>query len=130
MVGGLIVLTSRRLLFRPWDTRKTTDLGKFITELVFTGEYAVLGKVISKAYDLGQEGIDSKAGAVTLHQVTSVRAGRGPGLLHPPCLVLNFGDGHEVKLGVVRGTWSPNFLPANATARDEMVKAIQERLAK
>jgi hypothetical protein len=126
-VGGVLVLTNRRLLFRPLDVSKATGLLKEGVDFLPDG-FAEVGKVARKAIDAVDGAITSKAGGIGHKAITGVRVGRGATLICPPTLYIETATGHTVEFGVLRGAGEPNISPRNKPHRDEMVQAIQSVL--
>ncbi len=126
--GGQLVLTNQRLLFQPLDMKVTTKLLNDGIEFL-PGNLAVFGEVVSKAldYTTGYQG--GLTGTVPTTSIVSVGSGKGPGLLHPPSLVLTLDSGTRVEIGILTGRFSPNISSGNAAARDEMIQLIRAQLA-
>jgi hypothetical protein len=127
-VGGILVLTNRRLLFRPLDVNKAAAFLKEGLDF-FPNGYAEVGKVASKVIDAVDDAIRSKAGGIGHKAIAGVRTGRGATLIRPPTLYIDTSAGHTVEFGVLRGIGEPNISPRNKPHRDEMVQAIQSVLS-
>ncbi|NEA36926.1 hypothetical protein [Streptomyces sp. SID13031] len=127
MWGGQFALTNQRLLFRPLDTSGVAKMIKDGVEFL-PGDLAILGKVVDKALDYSTAYGDSLAGAINTSEIVGVIRGRNAALSHPPSLVLEFADGRRLEIGVLKSIGSPNFLPSNNSARDEMIEAILSEL--
>lgn len=127
MWPGKLVLTNQRLLFKPVSLKAISDILKEGIEFL-PGNLAVLGKVVDKVLDYSTAYGDSKAGAVKTSTITGVRPGNNAALIHPPSLILAFGDGRSLAIGIVQALWCPHIWPGNNRARDEMVAAISSQL--
>ncbi len=119
-VGGDLVLTTRRLVFTPLDTRDlvevlTWSLGKSGTPSAATGVLNKMGDLVEK-YNFG-----------LLTSLTAAEAGSGPTLLKPPTIIVTSPSG-SVEVGISSGRLSPNISSSNILARDRMLAAIQAQL--
>jgi len=126
-VGGVLVLTNRRLLFRPLDVSKATKVLKESVDFLPDG-FAEVGKVAGKAIDAVDGAITSKAGGIGYKAITDVRTGRGATVIRPPTLYIETATGRTIEFGVLRGIGEPNISPRNKSHRDEMVQAIKSVL--
>jgi hypothetical protein len=122
-----LVVTNQRVLFRPLDVGAAQ---KMIKEGVrfLPDELAVLGKVVNKVFDYTVAYGEGLAGGIETSKITGVRPGRNAGLLHPPTLVLSFGNGRTLEIGVLKSIGTPNISPANNLARNELVHGINQQL--
>jgi hypothetical protein len=107
-VGGVLVLTNRRLLFRPLDVSKATKILKEGVDFLPDG-FAEVGKVAGKVIDAVDGAITSKAGGIGHKAITGVRTGRGATFIRPPTLYIETAAGHTIEFGVLRGISEPSL---------------------
>ncbi|MEU0809232.1 hypothetical protein [Streptomyces sp. NPDC005970] len=111
LIGGLLVLTNRRLYHGPLNTKLA---GRLLSTVA--GSAAPPG--VDRAIDL-IVGWSNKARAVRLEDITSVgAAGR-------TVLRITTRDGERRRFGIAAGWRTPVWSRHNIAHRDEMVAAVQ-----
>jgi hypothetical protein len=102
-VGGDLVLTNRRLVFTPLETR----LGDMVSWL----DHPPLG---------------SQSGR--LGGIADVEPGSRGWVLKPPTLVIISTTGARTEIGVLASRFAPNWSRRNRAERDRVVEAIRHAL--
>jgi hypothetical protein len=125
-VGGDLVLTTKRLIFTPLETKDVVEvltwgLEKAGAPGVVTGLPGRLGELV-REQQLGGSG--------GLRGISAVTAGSPPGVLRPPTLLVQATDGTTTDIGVLAGRRSPNWSKDNVPPRDRMLAAVQGALAR
>jgi hypothetical protein len=120
-VGGDLVLTTRRLVFTPLETKDVVEvlawgLEKAGAPGVVTGLPGRLGELVQQQ-QLG--------GAGGLRGIAALASGSPPSVLRPPTLLVRGTDGTTTEIGVLAGRRSPNWSKDNVPPRDHMVAALQ-----
>ena len=127
LVGGEVVVTNRRVVFRPIgvDTMPVLrDLGLPFLD----GGFVLLGRFASTTSREEPQAAASDGGIAEHDRVISVKSQRNASLLRPtkpPSLVLDT-ESYSVELGVLHSPTSPNFSLANNAARDNAISAMRE----
>ena len=117
-VGGDLVLTSRRLVFTPLDTRD-------VVEVLTWG----LGKAGAPEFGTQLPGrLGDMIRQEQIRGVTAVDAGTDGSLLKPPTIRITGTDGSAIEIGLLAGRRNRNNDPANRRARDDMLAAIRGHL--
>lgn len=111
LIGGLLVLTNRRLYHGPLNT-------KLAGQLLSTVAGSAAPSGVDRAIDL-IVGWSNKARAVRLEDITSVGAA-GRTVLH-----ITTRDGERRRFGIAAGWRTPVWSRHNIAHRDEMVAAVQ-----
>lgn len=127
-IGGLLILTSQRLIFRALEVagaRKLLEYGGS----TLPDNLVILGKLVDKELDLSSAYTDTEIGVDHTDSIASVAVGREKsGLFNPPSLVISTADGRTIEFGIVASITTPNFSKRNAAIRDAMVQTINAQL--
>lgn len=119
-IGGDLVLTNRRLIFTPLDTKDAVEV--LIWVLESAGAPGALSGPGRPRDPVQQQESGETSG---LRGMASVSADGGGGWLRPPAIVVAGTDGSTTEIGVLAGRRSMNRDRANVVARDRMLAAIQ-----
>jgi hypothetical protein len=118
-IGLQIILTNKHLVLAPLNLNPSLKLFEFFSNYIKIIETPL--KVVKETIELtGAQKIIN----IPLGEIQSVKASGEPGLLRPPGIVITLRDGREGYLGVLHSMTSPNFLPANARARNTLLEAL------
>jgi hypothetical protein len=113
-VGGLLVVTNQRLLFRPMDLGLANDLIQYGLRLI-GGHTALIGHFVSALVKYAE----LQRQAIPAEQITAV----GPGSSQDALLVERTG-GHSYQFHVSASPWSPRWSRKNEAARNELIREI------
>lgn len=116
-IGGQLVVTTQRILWRPISLYKEgqapADADRRPSVL------AALSAATHKSAPPSQLDVGS---------AIAIRAGRSGGLFHPPSVVLTTEEGSEVEIGILDAMLSSNRSRKNVVARDRVLAALQKAL--
>ncbi len=124
-VGGDLVVTNRRVVFTPLDTRDvvqvlTWALGKAGAPGPLAGIPGQLGKLM---------GPEQPGGPAGLEGIGGVAVGSAPSILRPPTLLIVDLQGRTTEIGILASRRSPNPSRQNAVARDRILEVIRRQLS-
>lgn len=115
-VGGDLVLTNRRLLFSPLET-------KDVAALLSYGLKKVGAPAGSTAVGWIQKEI--AAAATDVSSMASAAAYRPAALLNPPTITVGLRDGRNLEFGILASRMSPSASKSNEAKRDEFLRLLQ-----
>lgn len=121
-VGQKFVVTNRRLMMGPLDTKIALEIDTYILGKAGVGGMDLLKNVLSSYAPMNPK-------SVALSHIADVQATSNARLFKPPGLRITTDSGDVFKLGVVATptTWNPS--PKNNVSRDEAVALIKEAMA-
>lgn len=121
-VGQKFVVTNRRLLMGPLDTKIALEIDAYFLGKAGVGGMDLLKNVLNSYAPMNPK-------SVALSHIADVQATNNARLLKPPGLRITTDSGDVFELGVVATptTWSPS--PRNNVSRDEAVALIKEAMA-
>ena len=120
-VGGDLVLTDRRLIFTPLETRDVVEALSW--GLKKAGAPGGVSGLPDRLGELVQQ--QELGGTSGLRGVASVGPGGGGGWLKPPTILVRGTDGSTTEIGVLAGRRSINRDKGNVVARDRILTAIE-----
>ena len=120
-VGGDLVLTDRRLIFTPLETKDAVEVLSWGLKRAGAPD-AVSGLPDRLGELVEQQELGGRSG---LRGIASATADGGGGWLKPPTIVVRGTDGSSTEIGVLAGRRSLNRDKGNVVARDRMLAAIQ-----
>lgn len=119
VIGVQIILTNKHLVIAPLNLNSSLKLFEIFSNYIKIIETPL--KVVKETIELtGAQKIIN----IPIGEIQSVKAKGKPSLLSPPGIVITLQDGREGYLGVLHSITSPNFLPANAKARNTLLEAL------
>lgn len=126
LVGGMLVVTDQRLLFRPIEVGMASKLLNDGIEFLPDG-LAQLGKLAGKLIGYATDTVNGAAGAVPMATIVAVEPGVDAGA-HPSSLVLTAEDGRRIEIGISASLFTPIWSKKSDRVRDEIVALIRGQL--
>jgi hypothetical protein len=121
-VGQKFVVTNRRLLMGPLDTKIALEIETYILGQAGVGGMDLLKNVLSNYAPM-------KPKSVALSHIADVQATNNASLRKPSGLRITTDSGESFDLGVVATTMTWNPSPKNNLSRDEAVALIKKAMA-
>lgn len=122
LVGGKVVVTNQRLLFRPISIGVINKLVQDGIEML-PDRLAQIGKLVSKVLDYADTYTKGLAGAIPVAMITSANPG------NRSSMVLSVDSGRQTNLAIAASFWSRIWdVKKNDSARDEMIALIRSVL--
>ncbi len=121
-VGQKFVVTNRRLMMGPLDTKIALEIDTYILGKAGVGGMDLLKNVLTSYAPMNPK-------SVALSHIADVQATNNAKLFKAPGLRITTDSGDVFELGVVTTptTWNPS--PKNNVSRDEAVALIKEAMA-
>jgi hypothetical protein len=121
-VGQKFVVTNRRLLMGPLDTKTVLEIETYVLGKAGVGGMDLLKKVLTNYAPMNPK-------SVPLSHIANVEATHNASLFKAPGLRITTDSGDVFDLGVVATptTWNPS--PKNKVSRDRAVALIKEAIA-
>ncbi len=121
-VGAQFVVTNRRLLLGPLDTRVAVAIDKYILNTISSGVGTVIGEVLASYGPMS-------ARTIWLRHVRDVQPTNNASLFKAPGLRITTDTDESISLGIVQTTTTPNLSSANNAVRDQAVQVIRTAVA-
>jgi hypothetical protein len=121
-VGQQIVVTNRRLLIGPIDTRVALDIEAYLADQASGGSGGLIKDVLGHYAPMAPK-------TLWLRHVSSVRPTHNAGLLRAPGLEVTTDTGETIKLVIVVSATTMSRDPRNNVMRDQAVTVITKAVA-
>jgi hypothetical protein len=116
-VGGLLILTSQRLLFQPIDVSAVDKLLQIGLKLIGGHTAALVGHVVSAA----SKYVDSQRRSLPADAIIAV----GPGSSRDK-LAVETNDGYVFEFAIAASLYTPRWSSSNEEVRDRLIQEIDD----